>query len=105
MGQFWFCHPHRGGICFLDLLRLCGHLASSEILAKTASCNAEGASERQFCEIVAIEAGNVLVVGAGQGLLRLHHLDAVGYACRKALLRMSDVVVGEANILMSDVHL
>src|SRR5882757_8807807 len=101
VGQFWFCRRHRAEIWVLELRLLCRHLASSEILAKTASCNAEGASERQFCEIVAIEAGNVLVVGAGQGLLRLHHLDAVGYACPKAFLGTSDVVVGEANILMS----
>src|ERR1700683_2358017 len=105
VGQFWFCRRHRGGICFLELRLLCRHLASSEILAKTASCNTEGTSEGQFCEIVAIEAGDVLVVGAGQGLLGLHHFDAVGDACRKAVFGTSDVVVGQAHILMSDCNL
>src|ERR1700690_3267847 len=105
VGQFWFCRRHRGGICFLELRLLCRHLVSSEILAKTASCDTEGTSERQFCEIVAVEAGDVLVVGAGQGLLGLHHLDAVGDACRKAFLGTSDGVVGEAHILMSDLNL
>ena len=105
VGIFWFCRRHRGGICFLEFRLLCRHLASSEILAKTASCNTEGTSERQFCEIVAIKARDVLVVGAGQGLLGLHHLDAVGDARRKAFLGAGDVVVGEAHILMSDVHL
>src|ERR1700691_5422818 len=105
VGQFWSWRRHRGGICFLELRLLCRHLVSSEILAKTASCNTEGTSERQFCEIVAIEAGDVLVVRAGQGLLGLHHLDAVGDACRKAFLGTSDVVVGQAYILMSDVNL
>jgi hypothetical protein len=77
----------------------------SEILAKAASCDTEGTSERQFCEIVAVEAGDVLVVCAGQGLLGLHHLDAVGDACRKAVLGTSDVFVGQAHILMSDLNL
>src|ERR1700677_3305562 len=103
--QFWFRRHQRGGICFLELRLLCRHLASSEILAKTASRNTEGTSERQFCEIVAIEAGDVLVVGAGQGLLGLHHLDAVSDACRKAFLGASDVVVGEAYIPLSDINL
>src|SRR5271168_4217879 len=105
VGQFWFCRRQRGGICFLELRLLCRHLASSEILAKTASCNTEGTSERQLREIVAIEAGDVLVVGAGQGLLGLHHFDAVCNACRKAILGTSDVLVGQAHILMSDVDL
>src|SRR5271155_5859883 len=105
VAQFWRRLRQRGGICRLELRLLCRHLTSSEILAKTASCNAEGTSECQFCEIVAIEAGNVLVVGAGQGLLRLHHFDAVGDACRKAVLGTSDIVVGQAHILMSDLNL
>src|SRR5271168_3734634 len=105
VGQFWFRRRQQGGICFLELRLLCRHLASSEILAKTDSCNTEGTSERQFCEIVAVEAGDVLVVGAGQGLLRLHDFDAVGDACRKAVLGTSDVVVGQAQIPMSDVDL
>ena len=105
MGQFWFRRSHWCEVCFLELRLLCRHLASSEIIAKTSSCNTEGASERQFCEIVAIEAGDVLVVGAGQRLLGLHHLDAVGDACRKAFLGTSDGVVGQAYILMSDVNL
>ena len=54
---------------------------------------------------MAIEAGNVLVVGAGQGLLGLHHLDAVSHACRKAFLGTSDVVIGQIHILMSDFNL
>jgi hypothetical protein len=74
-------------------------------LAEIRSCNAEGASERQFCEIVAIEAGNVLVVGTGQGLLGLHHLDAVSHACRETFLGTSDVVIGQVHILMSDINL
>src|SRR5271156_4025746 len=86
VGQFWFCRRQRGGICFLELRFLCRHLASSEILAKTASCNTEGTSKCQLCEIVAIKAGDVLVVGACQRLLGLHHLHAVGDACRKAFL-------------------
>src|SRR5579862_3675774 len=90
---------------FLELRLLCRHLVPSEILAKTTSCHTEGTSERQFCEIVAVEAGDVLVVGAGQGLLRLHHLDAVGDACRKAFLGTSDGVVGQAHTLMSNLDL
>src|ERR1700679_2643486 len=104
-GQFLIRRRHRDGISFPKLRTLCRHLASSEIMAITASCNTEGTSERQFCEIVAIEAGDVLVVGAGQGLLGLHHLDAVCDACRKAFLGTSDVVVGQAHILLSDVNL
>src|ERR1700723_2275843 len=102
VGQFWF---RRRQIFFHELRLLYRHLASSEILAKTASCTTEGTSECQFCEIVAIEAGDVLVVGAGQGLLGLHHFDAVCNACRKAVLGTSDVLVGQAHILMSDVDL
>src|SRR6204780_4269149 len=105
VGQFWSWRRHRGGICFLELRLLCRHLVSSEILAKTASCNTEGTSERQFCEIVAIEAGDVLVVGAGQGLLGLHHLDAVSHARHKAFFGTSDVVIGQVHILMSDINL
>src|ERR1700733_1952825 len=105
VGQFWFRRSHWCEICFLELRLLCRHLASSEIIAKTASCNTEGASERQFCEIVAIQAGDVLVVGAGQRLLGLHHLDAVGHACSKAFPGTSDVVVSQFHILMSDVNL
>src|ERR1700722_18538218 len=104
-GQFWGCRRYRGGICFLELRLLCRHLVPSEILAKTDSRHTEGTSERQFCEIVVIEAGDVLVVGAGQGLLGLHHLDAVGDAGRKAFLGTSDVVVGQTHILVSDVNL
>src|ERR1700722_15081828 len=100
--QFWFRRHQRGGICFLELRLLCRHLAPSEILAKTVSRNTEGTSECQFCEIVAIEAGDVLVVGAGQGLLGLHHFDAVCNACRKAVLGTSDVLVGQPPILMSE---
>src|SRR5271156_1494468 len=105
VGQYWRRRRQRGGICCLELRLLCRHLTSSEILAKTASCSTEGASESQFCEIVAIEAGDVLVVGAGQRLLGLHHFDAVGDTCRKAVLGTRDVVVGQAHILMSDVNL
>ena len=54
---------------------------------------------------MAIEAGDVLVVGTGQGLLGLHHLDAVSHACRKAFLGTSDVVIGQIHTLMSDIHL
>src|SRR3984957_8499260 len=105
VGRFGFRRRHRGKICFLELRLLCRHLMPSEILTKTDSRNAEGTSERQLCEIVAVEAGDVLVVGAGQGLLGLHHLDAVGDACREAFLGTSDVVVGQTHILMSNVNL
>ena len=54
---------------------------------------------------MAIEAGDVLVVGARQGLLGLHHFDAVGDACRKAVFGTSDVVVSQPHIPMSDVNL
>src|ERR1700722_14954394 len=104
-GQFWGCRRYRGGICFLELRLLCRHLVPSEILAKTDSCHTEGTNERQLCEIVAIEAGDVLVVGAGQGLFGLHHLDAVGDACRKTFLGAGDVVVGGTHIPMSDINL
>src|SRR6202034_1396776 len=90
---------------FVQLRLLSSHLASSEVLAEIGSCNTERTSERQFCEIVAIQAGDVLVVCAGQGLFGLHHLDAISDACGKALLGTGYVVVGQVHILMSDVNL
>src|SRR5580704_4212880 len=86
VGPFEFHFCDRSGR-FVQLRPLSRHLASSEILAEIGSCNAERTSERQFCEIVAVQAGDVLVVCAGQGLFGLHYLDAISDACRKALLR------------------
>jgi hypothetical protein len=74
-------------------------------LADIGSCNTERTSERQFCEIVAIQAGDVLVVGAGQRLFGLHYFDAISDACGKALLGTSDVVIGQVHILMSYINL
>src|SRR5580658_6139409 len=102
--QFQSYSCNRGGR-LVQLRLLSRHLASSEVLAEIGSCNTERTSKRQFCEIVAIQAGDVLVVCAGQRLFGLHYLDAISDACGKALLRTSYVVVGQSDILMSDVNL
>src|SRR6202453_5430516 len=81
------------------------HLVSSEVLAEIGSCNTERTSEREFCEIVAVQAGDVLVVGAGQGLFGLHYLDAISDASGKTFFGTSYVVVGQVHILMRNVNL
>ena len=47
-----------------------------------------------------IEAGDVLIVRAGERLLGLNHLDAIGHTGSEAVLRPSKALIGEVDVLL-----
>src|SRR5208282_225292 len=61
---------------------------SFEIFLDALLRGAKSASEGNFCEIVAVETGDVLFMGAGDGLLRLHDFDCIGDAGRETIARL-----------------
>ena len=61
--------------------------------------------ERELGEIVVVETGDVLVVGACESLLSLHDFDTVGHPGRKPILRTSQVFVRKFGILLRNVNL
>ena len=66
---------------------------STEILLVTRACDPKRTSQRQLSEVVTVEAGDVLIIGAGQGLLGLHHLDAIGHPGSEAVFRPGKVLI------------
>lgn len=68
-------------------------------------CDAEGARQGKFREIVVVHAGDVLVVRACERLLGLHHFDAIGHTGAEAILRMRQTLIGQDDIFLSDIDL
>src|SRR5258708_20686840 len=62
-------------------------------------CHPKSASERELGEIVVVEAGDVLIVGAGESLLGLDHLNAVGHSGSEAIFRPIKILVGKRDVL------
>ena len=52
-----------------------------------------------------VHAGDVLVVGAGERLLGLHHFDAIGHAGSETILRTRKVLIGQGDIFLRHVDL
>ena len=47
-----------------------------------------------------VKAGDVLIVGAGESLLGLHHFDGIGHARSEAVFRPSQALIGERDVLL-----
>src|SRR5438552_17389180 len=48
---------------------------------------------------------DVLIVGAGESLLGLHHLDGVCHAGSEAVFRPGEALIGKCDTLLGDFHL
>ena len=52
-----------------------------------------------------VEAGYVLIVGAGESLLGLDHFYAVGHSGSEAIFRPSKALIGKFDVLLRNCHL
>src|SRR4029077_19143621 len=61
---------------------------------------------RKICArlVVAVQGGDLIVAGAGQQVLRLHHFHAVGHARLKAVTRLFDFLAGEIETEPRNIH-
>ena len=66
---------------------------SPDILLVICACDSKRTGQRELGEVVTVEARNVLIIGAGEGLLGLHDLNAIGHTRGEAILRASKVLV------------
>src|SRR5215467_14346303 len=80
-------------------------LMSSQVLAIVVSRNSQCAGEFELGNVVAVQARDVLVVGACQRLLRLNDLNAVGHAGEETFSRSREVFVRQIDVFMSDRNL
>jgi len=54
---------------------------------------------------VVVQAGYVLIIGAGESLLGLDDFNTVSYSRSEAILRPSKVLIGKLDILLGDFNL
>src|SRR5215472_4742637 len=80
-------------------------LVSRQILAVIGSRHSQRPGELQFCHIVAIQAGNVLIIRARQRLLSLHDFNAIGHPGGESLLRAREIFIGKIHVLARDCYL
>src|SRR6266481_722503 len=76
-----------------------------QILGVISSRYSQRPGELQFCHIVAIQAGDVLVIRARQRLLRLHDFDTVRYPGGETLLGARETFPGEVHVLTRNRYL
>src|SRR5215471_815448 len=80
-------------------------LVPFEVRLHTFFGDANGARERDLCEVVVIETGDVLLVGGGDQLLRLYHLDGVGYTCAETVASLRESLFGQIDITACNIDL
>ncbi len=66
---------------------------------------ADGISQFDFREIVSIKTFDVVLVGAGDGLLRLHDFQIICHSGGKAVLRLSERLFRQFDRATSDLDL
>src|SRR4029077_1339680 len=88
-------------LCFL----LGDTLLSSEILVVARACYSKSTSQRELGKVVAVETVDVLIVGAGEGLLGLDHFDAISYSGTEAISGPSKALIGKFNVLLRHLDL
>jgi len=54
--------------------------------------------------MVGVQAGNVILAGAGQSFLRQHHFDVAGHPGGKAVLSLRHLLVGEIGCASDHLH-
>ncbi len=65
------------------------------------SASPQGTNEGNFREIIVVQTGNVLLVRAGDCLLRLHDLNRIGDARTKAIARLCERLIRQIDIAAS----
>src|SRR5258707_13565553 len=83
----------------------CSTLLPSEVLVIAGARYAQGASQRKLGEIVVVQTGYELIVGAGESLLGLDDFNTVGDAGSEAVPRPSETLIGKLDILLSHCNL
>src|SRR5271165_3524785 len=63
-----------------------------------------GTREVSSCLVKAVECGNLVVVGAGQRILRLNDFNVVGDAGAEAVASLIDFFFGQLNAEIGDLH-
>ena len=66
---------------------------------------ADGSSVRNFCQIVRVETGYVIVVRAGKRLLRLNDFEIIHDSGSKAILSLGKSLLGQVNGTACNFHL
>ena len=64
--------------------------------------NSDGLSERNFCQIVGVHAGDVRLLGQGDRLLGLDDLEVVRNPREEAVLGLLQCLAGKINIALGD---
>src|SRR6185437_14565721 len=76
-----------------------------QVLGIVGGGDAQRLGKRGLGKVVAVEAGNVVFVGVGDGLLSLDHLEVVGDAGLEAVLRQGEFAIGEIAGVEGDADL
>src|ERR1700722_4629881 len=77
---------------------------SLEIFLDALFCDAESASQGNFCKIIAVETRNVLFVGASDRLLRLHHFHRIGDTRAETIARLKQSLFRQVNVASRHVY-
>src|SRR5215469_4903679 len=66
---------------------------------------ADGAGQFNLRQVVGVKTGNIAFVGAGDRFLGLDHFEVVGHAGGKAVLGLSQGLLGQIDVAACDGHL
>src|SRR6202789_1893875 len=77
-----------------------GILLSFQIQCVIRFRETDGSRQGNFCDVVAVEAGDICVVGVREGLLRLNHFDVVGYPRRETIARLLQGLSSEPDRIL-----
>src|SRR5436853_2932757 len=80
-------------------------LFSWEVFLHALLASTQGANEGNFREIIAVQTGDVLLVRAGNRLLRLHDLYRVSNAGGEAVARLCERLIGQIDVAACNLHL
>src|SRR5215469_3793339 len=80
-------------------------LFSWEELLHARLTSTQGTNQRDFCEIIVVQTRNVLLMRAGNCLLRLYDLYCVGNAGGEAIAVLGKCLVSQINIATRNFHL
>src|SRR5262249_40579129 len=83
----------------------CSSLGGSPLLRVNPFHLSDGAGKIGACLIEAVQRGDLVVVGAGQGVLRLNDFDVVGHAGLEAVAGLIDFRPGGLPAEVGDLHL